>query len=845
MPFPTPKLDDRSFDDLLREARDIIRTRSPEWTDFSPSDPGMVLVELFAFLTENMLYRLNRVPEKVHIALLNLLGVTMQAPAAAIVALTFSRTSAATEKAIVIPAGTRVADTATTVIFETIAEARIEPGATSVVADAVNAESIEAELLGSGSGEPGQSFRLRRAPLIRFMPKLATLIVGVEADPSKLGPDLTVLQFGGKPFVVWKEVSTFQGLGETDRAYTLDRATGTITFSPLGGSGSATMSPVPAKGSAIRAWYRVGGGKAGNVMPGKLVAMREPVAGLSVTNAAWAAGGEDGETLENAVIRGREAVQGLSSAVTARDFERIAVTAGGISRARAYAQRELWTFGEPGVVEIRVVPTLETGEPATLEAVRSHQTDLLLERVDSLLAEYRPIGVRTKVLWSHCRPVSIASRVVISPVEDPDAVRLRILRRLDDLISPNGQWPFGKTLRASDVYEAILTEPGVRYAEQLSFAIDEGPEAGVVDLQRDPSQPRTFYAASAGRLYRTLDSAESWTTIIANAGSDIAALRSDPEQPGMLMALGAAKDSDAMSVTVSRDGGETWSLVETVQGERLYDVASLRNGPRTVLYYAGRKGLHAISLGDAASSTLVDDLGPGIKDDPQNGIGLYAVAVARLASGVPCIAVARREKRGVLISREGGRAGSFQAIPGAEGRDVRRLVFQREGDRLFLWALLAAERGEPGEGVIRVEARGDGIDPAGWKVVGTGWSGGSCTGLAFAPGLVAASSNRSGICLLDPGNADPAWAPSQLGCGLPIEEDRKTLAPLTGVALGLSAPLILASSERGVFASRDRGARFAMAGQVEFTDRAPLPPNSLYCSGSHDIQVVRENALEG
>lgn len=844
MPFPTPKLDDRSFDELMREAREIIRSRSPEWTDFSPSDPGMVLVELFAFLTENMLYRLNRIPEKVQIALLNLIGVTMQAPAAAIVTLTFSRTAPVADKAITIPAGTRVSDTAAAVTFATLTEAVIAAGATSVDVAAINAESIEAELVGTGSGEPAQSFRLRRAPLIRHMPDLATLAVGVEEDPSGLDPDLAVLQFGGKPFVVWKEVSTFQGLGEAERAYALDRATGTISFSPLGGAGSATLSRVPPKGSAVRAWYRIGGGKAGNVQPGTLTTLREPLPGLAVTNAGRASGGEDGETLERAMLRGREAVQALSSAVTARDFERIALAAGGVSRARAYAQRELWTFGEPGVVEIRIVPTLGAGAPATLDAVRSHQTDLLLGRVDALLADYRPIGVRTKVLWAHCRPVSIASRVVISPVEDPDAVRVRILRRLDELISPNGLWPFGKTLRASDVYEAILAEPGVRYAEQLSFTIDEGPEADVADLHRDPSQPRSFYAAAGGRLYRTLDSAESWTTVLAEAGADVTAVRSDAEQPGLLMALLAAKDSDAMTVRLSRDGGESWSAIETVQGERIYDVASLKNGPRTQLYYATRKGLRAISLGDAASSMLIDDLGPGVPDDTPNGVGLYAVAVARLASGVPCVAVARREKRGVLISRDGGKAGSFQPIPGAEGRDVRRLVFQREGDRLFLWAALAAERGEAGEGIVRVEARGDGIDPEGWKLVGSGWNGGSCTGLAFAPGLVAASTNRSGIALLETGKADAAWSASQLGCGLPIEEDRKTLAPLTGVALGLSAPLILAGAAGGVFASRDRGLRYGVAGQVEFSDRAPLPPNSLYCSGSHDISVVRENALE-
>lgn len=845
MAFPTPKLDERTFDDLMREAREIVRNRSPEWTDTSPSDPGMVLVELFAFLTDNMLYRLNRVPEKVHVALLNLIGVTMLAPAAAQVRLTFVRTAPVADKPIAIPAGTRVSDAAGAVTFTTLADTEIAAGAPSNEVNAIHADLVEGELVGMGNGEPAQSVRLRRAPLVRHTPELATLTVGIEEEPEGLDPGLAVRQFGGKPFVVWKEVSSFQGLADGDRAYTLDRVTGTISFSPLGGSGSATFSRIPPKGAEIRAWYRIGGGKVGNVLPNTLAVMRDPVPGVSVSNAGRASGGEDGETLERAMLRAREAVQALSSAVTARDFERIALLAGGVSRARAFAQREHWVFGEPGVVEIRVVPTLLPGEPPTLETLRGHQTELLRERIDALIADYRPIGVRTKVLWAHCRPVSIASRVVVSPVEDPEAVRNRLLRRLDDLISPNGQWPFGKTLRASDVYEAILAEPGVRFAEQLSFTIDEGPQAEVVDLHRDPNQPRTFYAAAAGRLYRTMDSAESWTTIIDQPDSEVTTVRTDPEQPGVVMALLSVKDAETATVQLSNDGGETWNVVETVQGEKLYDIASLKNGPRAQLFYASRKGLRVISLGDASSSILIDQLEAGARDAALNAVGIYAVAVARFASGVPCIAVARREKRGVLISRDGGRAGSFQPIPGAEGRDVRRLIFQREGDRLFLWAAVAAERGENGEGVIRVEARGDGIDPEGWKVVGTGWNGGSCTGIAFAPGLVAASSNRTGVALLDTGKANATWTTSQLGCGLPIEEDRKTLVPLSGLALGLSAPLVLAGAAGGVFASRDRGLRYVAAGQVEFTERAPLPPNSLYCSGTHDITVVRENEMEG
>ena len=69
MPLPLPNLDDRSFDELLDEARRRIALRAPGWTDLSPSDPGIVLLELFAFLTETMIYRLNRLPQKAYLAL--------------------------------------------------------------------------------------------------------------------------------------------------------------------------------------------------------------------------------------------------------------------------------------------------------------------------------------------------------------------------------------------------------------------------------------------------------------------------------------------------------------------------------------------------------------------------------------------------------------------------------------------------------------------------------------------------------------------------------------------------------------------------------------------------------
>lgn len=74
MSIPQPTLDDRSYADLLEEARALIPSLAPKWTNHNPSDPGITLVELFAWLTEMLIYRVNRLPEANTLAFLRLLN---------------------------------------------------------------------------------------------------------------------------------------------------------------------------------------------------------------------------------------------------------------------------------------------------------------------------------------------------------------------------------------------------------------------------------------------------------------------------------------------------------------------------------------------------------------------------------------------------------------------------------------------------------------------------------------------------------------------------------------------------------------------------------------------------
>jgi hypothetical protein len=83
MPLTVPNLDDRRYQDLLDEALSRIPVYTPEWTNFNKSDPGVTLIEVFAFLTETLLYRCNQVPDRNRMKFLRLLNVPLQAASSA------------------------------------------------------------------------------------------------------------------------------------------------------------------------------------------------------------------------------------------------------------------------------------------------------------------------------------------------------------------------------------------------------------------------------------------------------------------------------------------------------------------------------------------------------------------------------------------------------------------------------------------------------------------------------------------------------------------------------------------------------------------------------------------
>jgi hypothetical protein len=75
MPLPKINLDDKPYSDIVQEAIARIPAYSKNWTNFNPADPGITLIELFSWLVESQLYRLNKITDASRLEFLNLIGI--------------------------------------------------------------------------------------------------------------------------------------------------------------------------------------------------------------------------------------------------------------------------------------------------------------------------------------------------------------------------------------------------------------------------------------------------------------------------------------------------------------------------------------------------------------------------------------------------------------------------------------------------------------------------------------------------------------------------------------------------------------------------------------------------
>jgi predicted phage baseplate assembly protein len=342
---------------------------------------------------------------------------------------------------------------------------------------ATHAVGVSDEVLGRSSGQPGQSFQLLRAPVLRLLPPEET--VEVEEEPGR--------------WVAWERRDDFAESGEQDRHFQIDYVGGTVMFGPLinGPDGRRRQyGRVPPRGALIRfRRYRSGGGDRGNVGPGSVTRLRSAIPYVDrVSNAQAAQGGRDAETLDQVRLRAPRTLRTQQRAVTAQDFELLAHEASSqVARARCLVPRDFLLSERPdpddqrpGNVTLLLVPRPNRPEgylePQQLELSRelSSQVQVYLDERRLLTTTLRVRAPR--YIWAGVR---VALRLRRSAV--PSKVQMQVLERLYRFVNPvvggfEGEgWPFGRALYQSDIRELLEEVADIASIERVEFLSSDRP----------------------------------------------------------------------------------------------------------------------------------------------------------------------------------------------------------------------------------------------------------------------------------------------------------------------------------------------------------------------------------
>jgi len=363
------------------------------------------------------------------------------------------------------------------------------------------------EVLGASNGQPNQVFRATRAPVLDgqqlevlepFLPakqeqRVIAAEEGADAIPRASGSGGS----RGHTWIRWHEVPNFDASGPRDRHYALDRLIGEVRF----GDGKNGQIPPALPGNIRMAFYRAGGGAKGNRPPLTIKQLKSAVPYIGkVLNWEEAGGGGDPETTSALLERGPRFLRHRNRAVTAQDFEDLAMAASSqVARARCFPLRDLGNKHDrrkrPGIVGVVIVPRSSDPAPIPgdelLDCVRLALSTSCSPLLQLVLAgpEYVAVDVETEIT-----------------VADPDAateIELAATLALQAYLHPvtggrdSAGWDFGREPQKSDLWELLEDIPGVDHVRSLKLQPRWPPGA-------DESHEQYLVCAGSHKIITTL-----------------------------------------------------------------------------------------------------------------------------------------------------------------------------------------------------------------------------------------------------------------------------------------------------------------------------------------------------
>jgi Baseplate J-like protein len=476
--MPTIPYTNKDYASLLSALQDIARQQLPEWTDQSPNDLGVMLLELFCAMGDSLFYNQDRIAGESFLATaverrsvvqhLRLIGYELRPPVPASADLALLFASAATGT-VTIPSlaafKTTAAATGTPLTFQyiqatpividraalpfAIVDARgalevLQPGRPLPSPLAAGSTGYRAyqtlpvvqvdanvsnEIVASSDGSAGQRYPLRQSPVVED-----TLVVRVDE--------------GGGP-VTWNRVPSLLASQPADASYAVRVDENGVVWIEFGGN---PYGRAPLRGlNNITATYARGGGAKGNV---PALAISKPVTAIDqlklVVNQAPATGGADAEDTADAARRGPQRFRSGDRAVTSSDYVALAQVFG---IAKALAQPSGWN-----TVKLVVAP-VGGGRPSAT----------LLQDLQTYLAPRRMLNAIVDIVGPTYIPLYIDAVVFVPSQYAANLVQQRVQQTVADLLGFD-RVEFNQTLYISKLYEVIQEIEGVAGVNITTFA---------------------------------------------------------------------------------------------------------------------------------------------------------------------------------------------------------------------------------------------------------------------------------------------------------------------------------------------------------------------------------------
>jgi hypothetical protein len=364
----------KDYDGFLQMMKDMIPVLTPEWTDTSDSDQGIVILQLLSYglhtlgyyqdkaVNENLLHLAQT--KKAILLLCKFLGYDLQRQQPATTTLRFTKDDTKIDQRVVIPAGTQIStdpQLGEQIIFETDNVLVMLSGAEYGDVTATQGQTISREFIGLGNGQASQTFTLEY--------------------PMVLEDTLQIITVENDKDYYWTKVDNMIDSLPTDRHFTtsLNEENQTIVS-----FGDGIFGMKPSFQINLFANYRSGGGTKGNLAIGLINTLVDTfVLGVQdVTNTVAATGGIDYEDLEHARVMAPKIYRTGGKAVTPQDFQDIAESVLGVQKALCEE-----TFDANNDVNVYIATTDFSTAPQTL-----------LDSVKTTLDDVRVMNCKLNVL---------------------------------------------------------------------------------------------------------------------------------------------------------------------------------------------------------------------------------------------------------------------------------------------------------------------------------------------------------------------------------------------------------------------------------------------------------------